>query len=233
MRSAITPIPIPTWPTRRPPAVRLELNATQRLFQALTGRSLRLFRSPYLSDANPSDADEIEPIKQAQALGYIEVDLQSRHPGLGAADGAPDDGDMVYRALNNPNPDLRGNIILMHDSGGDRSKTAGAAAAADRFPARQGLSVRAAVGAGGQDPRRGDAAPAADHVALCRPGGVPHHQLCRAVPLLLLPGRHRAGRGAAVRAGGAGAVEAGQGAGRAAAAGRTAASGDGADPRLQ
>ena len=70
-----------------PAAVRLELNATQRLFQALTGRSLRLFRSPYLSDSNPSDADEIEPIKQAQALGYIEVDRQSRHAGLGAADG--------------------------------------------------------------------------------------------------------------------------------------------------
>jgi cellulose synthase/poly-beta-1,6-N-acetylglucosamine synthase-like glycosyltransferase len=29
----------------------------------------------------------------------------------------------VYKALNNPNPDLRGNVILMHDSGGDRSKT--------------------------------------------------------------------------------------------------------------
>ena len=36
-----------------PAAVRLELNATQRLFQALTGRSMRLFRSPYLSDAQP------------------------------------------------------------------------------------------------------------------------------------------------------------------------------------
>src|SRR3569832_2904884 len=29
----------------------------------------------------------------------------------------------VYKALNNPNPDLRGNVILMHDSGGDRSRT--------------------------------------------------------------------------------------------------------------
>ena len=33
-------------------ATRLELNASQRLFQALTGRSLMLFRSPYLSDSN-------------------------------------------------------------------------------------------------------------------------------------------------------------------------------------
>jgi len=105
-----------------PTAVRLELNATQRLFQALTGHSLTLFRSPYLSDSNPSDADEIEPIKAAQALGYIEVtsnldtldwELQTVPQMLG----------QVYKALNNPNPDLRGNIVLMHDSGGDRSKT--------------------------------------------------------------------------------------------------------------
>jgi cellulose synthase/poly-beta-1,6-N-acetylglucosamine synthase-like glycosyltransferase/peptidoglycan/xylan/chitin deacetylase (PgdA/CDA1 family) len=103
-------------------AVRLELNATQRLFQALTGRSLTLFRSPYLSDSNPSDADELEPIKQAQALGYLEVtsNLDTLDWELPTV---PQMMAQVYRALDNPNPDLRGNVILMHDSGGDRSKT--------------------------------------------------------------------------------------------------------------
>jgi cellulose synthase/poly-beta-1,6-N-acetylglucosamine synthase-like glycosyltransferase/peptidoglycan/xylan/chitin deacetylase (PgdA/CDA1 family) len=103
-------------------ATRLELNATQRLFQALTGHSLMLFRSPYLSDSNPSDAEEIEPIKQAQALGYIEVTSN-----LDTLDwqplSVPQMEELVYKALDNPNPDLRGNIVLMHDSGGDRSKT--------------------------------------------------------------------------------------------------------------
>ena len=105
-----------------PTAVRLELNATQRLFQALTGRSMTLFRSPYLSDSNPSDADEIEPIKAAQALGYIEVTSN-----LDTLDWEPltvsQMMGQVTKALNSPNPDLRGNIVLMHDSGGDRSKT--------------------------------------------------------------------------------------------------------------
>ena len=54
-------------------AVRLELNATQRLFEALTGRSMRLLRPPYLGDAEPSDADEIVPIEEAQKLGYITI----------------------------------------------------------------------------------------------------------------------------------------------------------------
>jgi len=105
-----------------PAAVRLELNATQRLFQALAGRSLTLFRSPYLSDSNPSDADEIEPIKAAQALGYIEVTAN-----LDTLDWEPQTVEQmmgqVDKALNAANPDLRGNIVLMHDSGGDRSKT--------------------------------------------------------------------------------------------------------------
>ena len=104
------------------PAVRLELNATQRLFQALTGRSMRFFRSPYLSDASPSDADEIEPIKQAQALGYIEVTAN-----LDTLDweqkSVPDMLALVNKALTNPNPDLRGNVLLLHDSGGDRAHT--------------------------------------------------------------------------------------------------------------
>jgi len=105
-----------------PAAVRLELNATQRLFQALTGRSLTLFRSPYLSDSHPSDADEIEPVKQAQALGYIEVtsNLDTLDWEL---ETVPQMMAQVYKALDNPNPDLRGNVIMMHDSGGDRSKT--------------------------------------------------------------------------------------------------------------
>ena len=105
-----------------PAATRLELNATQRLFEALTGHSMRFFRSPYLSDASPSDADEIEPIKQAQQLGYSEVTAN-----LDTLDwedlSVPQMMDLVFKALKSPNPDLRGNVVLMHDSGGDRSKT--------------------------------------------------------------------------------------------------------------
>lgn len=101
-------------------AVRVELNATQRLFEALTGRSMRLFRPPYLADTAPSDAAEIEPIELAQGLGYTTVSTNVETldwKGLTPAQ-------MMKRTLdlvNNPNPDLRGNIILMHDSGGDRS----------------------------------------------------------------------------------------------------------------
>jgi hypothetical protein len=60
-RSAITAIPIRTWRTAATPAIKLELNATQRLIEAYTGHSTRLFRAPYFGDAEPTTADELGP----------------------------------------------------------------------------------------------------------------------------------------------------------------------------
>ena len=101
-------------------AVRLELNATQRLFEALTGRSLRMIRPPYLGDAEPTDADEIVPIEEAQKLGYITIGL---HVDTLDWEMLPVDQMMklVEKEIHNPN--LPGQIVLMHDSGGDRSQT--------------------------------------------------------------------------------------------------------------
>jgi cellulose synthase/poly-beta-1,6-N-acetylglucosamine synthase-like glycosyltransferase/peptidoglycan/xylan/chitin deacetylase (PgdA/CDA1 family)/spore germination protein YaaH len=106
-------------------AVALELNATQRLFEALTGRSMRLFRPPYLGDAEPTDEDEIIPVEIAQNLGYVTV---GEH--IDPIDwGLPGAGTIVKRTLaglRSTNPDLRGSIVLLHDAGGDRSQTVAA-----------------------------------------------------------------------------------------------------------
>ncbi|MDE2182217.1 MAG: glycosyltransferase [Alphaproteobacteria bacterium] len=105
-----------------PEADKLEYNATQRLFEALTGRSMRLFRPPYLGDAEPATEDEIAPVKIAQDMGYVTVgvhvdtfDWQQPTPQQMMQN--------VLKAITDPNPDLRGNIVLMHDSGGDRTRT--------------------------------------------------------------------------------------------------------------
>ena len=105
-----------------PAAVRLELNATQLLFQALTGRSMRLLRPPYLGDAEPSDADEIVPIEEAQKLGYITVGTHVDTLDWQMLP-VPKMMELVQKEVADPNPDARGNIVLMHDSGGDRSQT--------------------------------------------------------------------------------------------------------------
>ncbi len=46
---------------KTPPAqTDLELNTTQRLFEVLTGKSMRLFRPPYFGDAEPSTPNEVD-----------------------------------------------------------------------------------------------------------------------------------------------------------------------------
>jgi cellulose synthase/poly-beta-1,6-N-acetylglucosamine synthase-like glycosyltransferase/peptidoglycan/xylan/chitin deacetylase (PgdA/CDA1 family) len=103
-------------------AVALELNATQRLFQALTGRSLVLFRPPYLGDAEPDDTSEIIPIEIAQSLGYLTVG-EVVDPIDWSLPGADKIVERAMYQLEHPRPDVRGNTILLHDAGGDRSQT--------------------------------------------------------------------------------------------------------------
>jgi peptidoglycan-N-acetylglucosamine deacetylase len=104
-------------------AVQIELNATQRLFQALTGRSLVLFRPPYLGDAEPDDDSEILPVEIAQNLGYITVG-EHIDPVDWSLPGADKIISRVLTALDHPPPDTgRGNTVLLHDAGGDRAQT--------------------------------------------------------------------------------------------------------------
>ena len=56
--------------------IELELDATQRLIEAVTGHSTLLFRPPYFGDAEPQTPDEVEPAVRAQRLGYLTVGLR-------------------------------------------------------------------------------------------------------------------------------------------------------------
>jgi cellulose synthase/poly-beta-1,6-N-acetylglucosamine synthase-like glycosyltransferase/peptidoglycan/xylan/chitin deacetylase (PgdA/CDA1 family) len=116
-----------------PGQVRFELNANQRLFQAFTGRSLRLFRAPYFGDAEPTTADEIVPALQAQERGYVSVGLHVdpgdwKRPGVQAIIDAT-----IARVTSAPaqcdddsDADCSRNIILLHDAGGNRAQTVAA-----------------------------------------------------------------------------------------------------------
>ena len=100
----------------------LELNSNQRLFQAFTGHSLRLFRAPYFGDAEPTTTDEINPVAEAQRLGYLSVGLHV-DPGDWKRPGVQAIIDGTLRGVEASSPDYSGNIVLLHDAGGDRSQT--------------------------------------------------------------------------------------------------------------
>ena len=92
--------------------VTLEINATERLFEALTGRSMKLFRAPYLGDAEPTTADEIVPIKIAQGMGYLSVGLHV-DPNDWQGPTADQIVERVIAQVTNPDPDVRGHVILL------------------------------------------------------------------------------------------------------------------------
>ncbi|MEO9131455.1 MAG: glycosyltransferase, partial [Sphingomonas sp.] len=106
-----------------------QLNTTQRLFEAFTGRSLRLFRAPYFGDAEPTTADEIEPALQAQNRGYISVGLHV-DPGDWKRPGVQTIIDTTIDEVTNSPPcaanadvQCSHNIVLLHDAGGNRQQT--------------------------------------------------------------------------------------------------------------
>jgi cellulose synthase/poly-beta-1,6-N-acetylglucosamine synthase-like glycosyltransferase/peptidoglycan/xylan/chitin deacetylase (PgdA/CDA1 family)/spore germination protein YaaH len=104
---------------------RLELNATERLVEAYTGRGMRLFRAPYFGDAEPTTADELGPALTAQQDGYLNVGLHAdsedwQRPGVAAIVAN------VVRAVTAGNEERSGQIVLLHDGGGDRAETVAA-----------------------------------------------------------------------------------------------------------
>ena len=100
------------WPEH----IRLELNATQLLLETITGRATTLFRPPYAADTSPSQLSELTPLQIAQDLNYLVV-LENIDPQDWARPGS----DIILQRIKQQRRD--GNIILLHDGGGNRSQT--------------------------------------------------------------------------------------------------------------
>ena len=98
---------------------RLELSATERLIEAFLNRRTALWRPPYFGDAEPTTSDELVPVSIGQELGYITVGLHI-DPSDWQSPGTPEIISSTLAQLD------RGNIILLHDGGGDRSQTVAA-----------------------------------------------------------------------------------------------------------
>lgn len=96
---------------------RLELNATRRLIECVTGHSTVLFRPPFNADSEPQSYAEIEPVAMSKKDNYLaigeSIDPRDWEKGISA--------DTIFqRVVDQQN---LGSIILLHDAGGDRSQT--------------------------------------------------------------------------------------------------------------
>src|SRR6202521_1563793 len=101
--------------------IRWELNLTQRLIESTLGVKTILFRPPYGIDHQPEYAEEIVQLPVAQEMGYLIVGQRIDPDDWSLRDGntilAHEIVDSVLRQAD------KGNIILLHDGGGDRTQT--------------------------------------------------------------------------------------------------------------
>ena len=93
--------------------VNLELNATRKLIESVTGRSTILFRPPFNADAEPTTLAEVIPVAESRKQSYINIgesiDPWDWQPGVTA-------DSILARTIRQKNA---GSMLLLHDAGGD------------------------------------------------------------------------------------------------------------------
>ena len=98
----------------------VEMEATRLLIECITGHSTVMFRAPYNADFEPQKLEELIPVAIAHEKNYLDIG-ESLDP-LDWEPGTPADSifDRVVREKERmTREDLSGNIILLHDAGGD------------------------------------------------------------------------------------------------------------------
>jgi cellulose synthase/poly-beta-1,6-N-acetylglucosamine synthase-like glycosyltransferase/peptidoglycan/xylan/chitin deacetylase (PgdA/CDA1 family)/spore germination protein YaaH len=105
--------------------LRWQLNLTQRLLESILGVKSILFRPPYGIDHQPQYAEEVAQLPIAQDMGYLIVGQRIDPDDWNTPDGknqAPA-ATIVQNVLRQVD---KGNIILLHDGGGERAQTVAA-----------------------------------------------------------------------------------------------------------
>jgi cellulose synthase/poly-beta-1,6-N-acetylglucosamine synthase-like glycosyltransferase len=95
-----------------------ELNATQRLLESTLGVRTRLFRPPFAVDLEPTTVDGADTIRVAGGLGYFTIGMN-----IDPKDYVRPFADQILAAALKGARGGDGNVILLHDSGGNRSAT--------------------------------------------------------------------------------------------------------------
>jgi cellulose synthase/poly-beta-1,6-N-acetylglucosamine synthase-like glycosyltransferase/peptidoglycan/xylan/chitin deacetylase (PgdA/CDA1 family) len=98
----------------------LEIESTRLLIECITGRSTIMFRAPYNADFEPEKWEELVPVAIARKQNYLDIgesiDPLDWEPDV-SADSIVDR--TIRRKDEMTKQGLSGNIILLHDAGGD------------------------------------------------------------------------------------------------------------------
>jgi len=99
----------------------LEMDATRLLIEAITGRSTIMFRAPFNADSHPEKMEELVPVALARTKNYLTIGENIDPEDWQAGEVPNFNADTIFNRVVRMK-DL-GNIILLHDAGGDRSAT--------------------------------------------------------------------------------------------------------------
>jgi cellulose synthase/poly-beta-1,6-N-acetylglucosamine synthase-like glycosyltransferase/spore germination protein YaaH/peptidoglycan/xylan/chitin deacetylase (PgdA/CDA1 family) len=98
----------------------VEMDATRLLIEAITGHSTVLFRAPFNADFEPQKAEELIPVALAREKNYLDIgesiDPLDWEPHT-SADSIV--ARVIARKQSMTDQNLSGNIILLHDAGGE------------------------------------------------------------------------------------------------------------------
>jgi cellulose synthase/poly-beta-1,6-N-acetylglucosamine synthase-like glycosyltransferase/peptidoglycan/xylan/chitin deacetylase (PgdA/CDA1 family) len=98
--------------------LKFELNATQRLLESTIGVRTKLFRPPFGGDLEPQTIDGADALRVATQLGYLTIGMR-----IDPKDWArPLSSQIVAKTVEGA---IRGdgNVVLLHDAGGNRTAT--------------------------------------------------------------------------------------------------------------
>jgi cellulose synthase/poly-beta-1,6-N-acetylglucosamine synthase-like glycosyltransferase/spore germination protein YaaH/peptidoglycan/xylan/chitin deacetylase (PgdA/CDA1 family) len=107
--------------------MQVELNLTERLFASYLEVRTILFRPPYSVDQEPDTEDQVRPLELTQSMGYITVGNKvdpndwRDNPRRTAEQISTDV--LAHLPPCDPSDQRCGNIILLHDGGGNRAET--------------------------------------------------------------------------------------------------------------
>lgn len=99
----------------------LEMDATKLLIEAITGRSTIMFRAPFNADSRPETMEELVPVALSRTKNYLTIGENIDPLDWQTDEDKNFNGDSIFNRVVRMKD--RGNIILLHDAGGDRSAT--------------------------------------------------------------------------------------------------------------
>ena len=142
----------------------IEMDLTRLLIECITGHSTIMFRAPFNADSEPGSTEELVPVALSRKKNYLTVgesidteDWQKEEMPTLNADTIFNRVLRIYEArIQNPDKTdtsgVNGNIILLHDAGGDRTATVAATGKIIRFFQSKGYTFTTVANLIGKKP---------------------------------------------------------------------------------